>query len=59
MSRAFFRMFILNEVLSLREVLETIPENKRLQVIAEALCDLNDRKPAGERTMQSSCGCYD
>lgn len=59
MSRSFFRIFIHKEIADVREVLESIPDNKRLQVIAEALCDLNDRKPKAERTQRSSCGCYD
>ncbi|MDV5486548.1 hypothetical protein QM155_04915 [Enterobacter hormaechei] len=44
-------------VSKLRELLDGIPANKRLHVIAEALCDLN---PSGdEAVLQASCGCYD
>lgn len=53
------RMFIIAEINKVRDVLSELPEHDRLQVIAEALCDLNDRKPKGERITQASCGCYE
>ena len=59
MSRHFHRVFILNDIQRVRDLLRPMPESDRLHVIAEALCDLNDVKPEAERTHRASCGCYD
>lgn len=57
MSRYDFRRPIEGHVSALRAALSSIPPNKRLHVIAEALCDLN---PTGDdEVLQASCGCFD
>lgn len=58
MSRTTHRIFILDHIVKIRDELAKIPKGDRLQVIAEALCDLNDYKPKEERTEYASCGCY-
>lgn len=59
MSRQDARKRIENEIKRVRDVLETMPENRRLHAIGEALCDLNDSKPEGDRHSQCNFGCYD
>lgn len=59
MSRQHMRMRVLQDIIKIRDALSDVPEENRLEVIAEALTALNDYRPKEERHLQSSCGCYD
>ncbi len=57
MSRHEFRLPIAEHISKVRSVLSTVPADKRLHVIAEALYDMN---PTGaDEVFQASCGCYE
>lgn len=57
MSRHDFRRPIAEHIYKVRSALSTVPADKRLHVIAEALYDMN---PTGaDEVFQASCSCYE